>query len=64
MSTPFGSYWIRQFDDRLQELATSNDIAQLDELASEFHEKRVEMDRRMEAATKEIYRRLKAGKPI
>ena len=60
----FGSYWVRQFDEKLTALAAANGLAELDELAAEFHERRVEMDRRLEAVTNEVYRRLRAGKGI
>lgn len=60
----FGSYWVRQFDEKLTALAAASDLSGLDELAAEFHGKRVEMDRRLDAVSDEVYRRLKAGKRI
>ena len=60
----FGSYWVRQFDEKLAELAATSDLSELAELAAEFHEKRVEMDRRLDAVSDEVYRRLKAGKRL
>ena len=60
----FGSAWVRQFDEKLTGLAATNGLAELDKLAAEFHERRIEMDRRLEAVTEGIYRRLRAGKGI
>lgn len=62
MEPLFGSYWVRQFDEKLTALAQRLNDRELSALAESFHGKRSEMDRRLDAVTKEVYRRLRHGK--
>ena len=58
----WSSYKVRQIDDKLMAIAHRIGDDELNEVASEFHCERVEMDRRMEMAVQNVYRNLKRGK--